>query len=116
MTRQAGTARRVRRPLLALAPPARRQRPDDVVALESLADQVSTQAVELGVILDRRPAPQAPCQRGFDERIAVELAEDLVDGLAGDAARDAGALDLTFHTQPAVASCRGFPPRDGLRR
>ena len=84
------------------------------VRLEALVEQVAIQAAELRVVVDRLAAAQPLAERGVEQRVGIERAEDVVDGLARGGRRDAGLFDLQADAQLAAPFDRRLGPRDGL--
>src|SRR5204862_119719 len=97
---------------LLLAP--RLQRVHDAIAVEALIEQVAVEALELLVVLDAIASEHPARQRRFEQRVGIELAEDVVDRLARGRRGDAGAFDLHPDAQLPAAPARGFHPGDGL--
>ena len=81
---------------------------------EALADEVSIQAPEFGVIRDVVPAAQTLGKRCLEERLGVNRSEDFVHRALCGSARDAGLLDVSADPELATASHRRLCTRDCL--
>src|SRR5215213_6383491 len=86
----------------------------DAVGVEALIQQVPIETLELLVVLDAIASEQPARQRGFEQRVGIELAEDVVDRLARGRRGDSGAFDLHPDAQLAAAPRRRFRARDGF--
>src|SRR5882672_3487791 len=76
------------------APALRAERLHHPVRLESLADEIAEEPLELTIVGDRLPAAEPLAQRRLDQRLVVDPLEHAVDRLLRGLLGDAGALEL----------------------
>src|SRR5207244_7249530 len=90
------------------------ERVQHAVGIESLAEQVAIQPVELTIVRDRVTTPQPFPQRKIEERFVIDAVEHLVNGALRGVFRDAGAFDLHPDAQLSTPLARGCSSRNRL--
>ena len=84
----------------------------NLVRIEALRAQVAKQTLELAVVGDALAAAQPFLQSGREQRIGIEILEDLVHGFRGNRLSDAGRLDLLKHPPSSSTTARGLGSRN----
>jgi hypothetical protein len=89
-----------------------RERREDALGVEPLADQIAVQASGFALVRDCTAAAQPFPKRLLEERIVVFTLEGGVDGTLGERTGDARALDFSPHSSSAAPFQRHLRPRN----
>jgi hypothetical protein len=84
----------------------------DAIGFEPLPDEIPVQATEFRVVGNVCPTTQPLGERGFKERVVVDVVEHHVDGEPSRGRRDARLFDLTPDSQSASTAQRHLGVRD----
>ena len=81
--------------------------------VESLRKQVPVHAPHGSRFLERCVVSQPPLECLLDQKVFIEVSEDLRDGRSSHVACDANRLDLSQRSQPSMTLDVRFRPREG---